>query len=112
MNILQFIKKGKLKNKQLSLLAINFKKAFDSVSHEYILEMLKCFNYSDYMIKIVRTTMKKKIAGIMTESNIITIFGLDISENFDLEETNFNKLMVKIRGMLLFWAKFKLSIVG
>ena len=56
--------------------------------------------------------MKKKIAGIMTESNIITIFGLDISENFDLEETNFNKLMVKIRGMLLFWAKFKLSIVG
>ena len=107
MNILQFIKKGKLKNKQLSLLAINFKKAFDSISHEYILEMLKCFNYSYYMIKIVR-----KIAGIMTESNIITIFGLDISENFDLEETNFNKLMVKIRGMLLFWAKFKLSIVG
>ena len=38
--------------------------------------------------------------------------GLDISENFDLEETNFNKLIVKIRGMSLFWAKFKLSIVG
>ncbi len=33
-------------------------------------------------------------------------------KNFDLEETNFNKLMVKIRGMSLFWAKFKLSIVG
>ena len=42
----------------------------------------------------------------------LTILGLDISENFDLEETNFNKLIVKIRGMLLFWAKFKLSIVG
>ena len=41
-----------------------------------------------------------------------TILGLDISENFDLEETNFNKLMVKIRGMSLFWAKFKPSIVG
>ena len=38
--------------------------------------------------------------------------GLDISKNFDLEETNFNKLMVKIRGMLLFWAKFNLSIVN
>ena len=40
----------------------------------------------------------------------LTILGLDISENF--EETNFNKLMVKIRGMALFWEKFKLSIVG
>ena len=42
----------------------------------------------------------------------LTILGLDISENFHLEETNFNKLMVKIRGMSLFWTKFKLSIVG
>ena len=74
MNILQFIKKGKLKNKRLALLAIDFKKAFDSVSHEYILEILKFFNYSDYMIKIVRTAMKKKIASIMTESGIISFF--------------------------------------
>ena len=72
MNILQFIKKGKLENKRLAILAIDFKKAFDSVSHEYILEILKFFNYSDYIIKIVRTTMKKKIAGIMTESGIFT----------------------------------------
>ena len=229
MNILQCIKKGKLENKRLALLAIDFKKAFDSLSHEYILEILKFFNYSDYMIKIVRTTMKKKIAGIITESGVIdffeilcgvaqgdapsglifilvlepllwkltldlgvvhpvfengshisdssyaddisilvngepenilnvknilddfgklsglkinvektqvlpinvspnfagniagtgfsivknlTILGLDISENFHLEETNFNKLMVKIGGMSLFWTKFKLSIVG
>ena len=42
----------------------------------------------------------------------LTILGLDISENFHLEETNFNKLMVKIGGMSLFWTKFKLSIVG
>ena len=74
MNILQCIKKGKLENKHLALLAIDFKKAFDSVSHEYILEILKFFNYSDYMIKIVRTTMKKKMAGIMTDSGIITFF--------------------------------------
>ena len=74
MNILQCIKKGKIENKRLALLAIDFKKAFDSVSHEYILEILKFFNYSEYMIKIVRTTMKKKMAGIMTESGIITFF--------------------------------------
>ena len=229
MNILQFIKKGKLENKRLALLAIDFKKAFDSVSHEYILEILKFYNYSDYMIKIVRTTMKKKMAGVMTESgistffevlcgvaqgdspsgllfilclepllwklaldlgithpifengsqitdssyaddvsilvdgepeniinvktildnfsklsglvinvektqvlpinvtqdfaeniavtgfsivNTLTILGLDICENFDLEESNFNKIIVKIRAMAQFWVKFKLSIVG
>jgi len=42
----------------------------------------------------------------------LTILGLDISEIFHLEETNFNKLMVKIRGISLFWAKFKLAIVS
>ena len=55
-------------------MAIDFKKAFDSILHEYILEILKFFNYSDYMIKIVRTTMKKKMASIMSESGIITFF--------------------------------------
>ncbi len=35
-----------------------------------------------------------------------------MSEIFHLEETNFNKLMVKIRGISLFWAKFKLAIVS
>ena len=208
---------------------IDFKKAFDSVSHEYILEILKFLNYSDYMIKIVRTTMKKKVAGIMTESGVIsffeilcgvaqgdspsglifilslepllwklahaqgvthpifenghlvsdssyaddvsilvdgepeniinvksilddfgklsgliinvektqvlpinvlpdfsmrisetgfsivkdlTILGVNISENYDQEDTNFNKLISKIRSMSIFWAKFKLSIIG
>ena len=49
MNIVQFIKKGKLQNKRLALLAIDFKKAFDSVSHEYILEILKFCNYSELL---------------------------------------------------------------
>ena len=48
------------------------------------------------------------VTGFSIVKNL-TILGLDKSENF---ETNFNKLMVKIRGMVLFWEKFKLSIVG
>ncbi len=44
--------------------------------------------------------------------NTLTILGLDICENFDLEESNFNKIIVKIRAMAQFWVKFKLSIVG
>ena len=42
----------------------------------------------------------------------LTLLGLDISETFHLVDTNFNKLMVKIKGMSLIWAKFKLSVVG
>ena len=229
MNIIQCIKKGKNENKKLALLAIDFKKAFDSVSHEYIIEVLKFLNYSDYMLKIVKTTMNGRRAGIMTESGVksffdilcgvaqgdspsglifiivlepllwrlaldpsvthpvfnneehiadssyaddvsillngdpeniincktildefsklsglkinvdktqilplnvsndfedriratgfslvnkLTILGVEISENFELDQTNFNKLFNRIRGMSLFWAKFKLSTVG
>ena len=228
-NILQCIKKGKNENKKIALLAIDFKKAFDSVSHDYIIEILKFLNYSDYMIKIVKTMMKGKRAGILTDTGIadffeilcgvaqgdapsgllfiialepllwkllmdpgiihpvfdngeslsdssfaddvsifvegdseniinckstlddfsklsgltinvektnvlpinvspefeneirvtgftivkkITILGLEISETFEQDQVNFKKLLSKIRGMSIFWAKFKLSTVG
>ena len=42
----------------------------------------------------------------------ITILGLEISANFDQDQANFNKLLSKIRGMAIFWAKFKLSTIG
>ena len=73
-NILQCLKKGKNENKKIALLAIDFKKAFDSVSHVYIIEILKFLNYSDYMIKIVKTMMKGKRAGIMTYTGIVAFF--------------------------------------
>ena len=37
------------------ILLIDFSKAFDSISHDYIYESLKNFNFGDYFIKIVRT---------------------------------------------------------
>ena len=228
-NILQCLKKSKNENKKIALLAIDFKKAFDSVSHEYILEILAFLNFSPYMIKIVKTMFRGKRAGIMSSTGIIaffeilcgvaqgdapsgllfilclepllwrllldpsishpvfsngnslpdasfaddvsilvdgkseniincknildsfsklsglhinvektnilpinvsenfkneiratgfsivdkiTILGLEISTNVDLEQANFNKLLSKIRGSSLFWAKFKLSTVG
>ena len=48
----------------------------------------------------------------IAETGNLTILGLDISKNIDLEETNFNRLTVKFRGMAIFWEKFKLSIVS
>ena len=45
-------------------------------------------NFAEYIAETGFSIVKK-----------LTILGLDITENFHLEETNFNKLMVKIRGM-------------
>ena len=44
LNILEYTKKAEIEGKNLALLAINFKKAFDSVSHEYLLEILRFYN--------------------------------------------------------------------
>ena len=66
--------------------------------------------------QVLPINVSPNFAGNIAETGFsivknLTILGLDISENFHLEETNFNKLMVKIRGMSLFWTKFKLSLL-
>ena len=54
MNILQCLKKGKKENTKSKILAIDFRKAFTASHHEYIIEIFKFFNYSDYMIETVK----------------------------------------------------------
>ena len=63
--------------------------------------------------QVLPINVSPNFAGNIAETGFsivknLTILGLDVSENFHLEETNFNKLMVNIRGMSLFWTKFKL----
>ena len=52
LNILENIDLAKKLKKTLALISIDFKKAFDSISHEYIEEVMKFFNFSEYMVQI------------------------------------------------------------
>lgn len=66
--IINVIAKSKDENMALALLAIDFAKAFDTVSHDYIIEILRFLNFSPYMIKIFKTMCNIKKACILTES--------------------------------------------
>ena len=44
-----------------------FSKAFDSISHDYIYETLKFFNFGDYFIKIVKTMLTGRTCTVMID---------------------------------------------
>ena len=46
---------------------LDFSKAFDSISNEYIYESLKFFNFGDYFIKIVRTMLTGRTCTVMID---------------------------------------------
>ena len=48
-------------------------------------------------VQVMRETENIAVTGFSIVKNL-TILGLDKSENLDLEETNFNKLMEKLEG--------------
>ena len=53
--------------KQAMILLIDFSKAFDSISHDYIYESLKIFIFGDYFIKIVRTMLTGRTCTVMID---------------------------------------------
>ena len=46
-------------NSDLACIAIDFKKAFDLISHEYLLKVLSFYNFGPYFQKLCKTTFKK-----------------------------------------------------
>ena len=73
-NILQCMKLSNDEQKELAMILIDFKKAFDSVSHVYLIELLTFFNISPHMIKIFKTMLNGKMAGIQTSDGLTEIF--------------------------------------
>ena len=49
-------------------------KAFDSVSHKYLIELLTFFNVSLHMIKIFKTMLNGIMVGIQTSDSLLDIF--------------------------------------
>ena len=53
--------------KPACILLIDFSKAFDSISHDYIYETLRFFNFGDYFIKIVKTMLTGRTCTVMID---------------------------------------------
>jgi hypothetical protein len=49
------------------ILLIDFSKAFDSISHDYIYESLKFFNFREYFIKIVKTMLTGRTCTVIVQ---------------------------------------------
>ena len=56
---------------------INFRKAFNTISHNYILKSLEFFNFSDYMINIAETLLTGRHGSVLTDTGQTQNFSFD-----------------------------------
>ena len=58
---------GNIKNCIVNDSLAEFLKAFNTISHNYILKSLKFFNFCDYMIYVVETLLTGRCASVLTD---------------------------------------------
>ena len=74
LNILETLGKAKNSNTPLATILVDFSRAFDSVSHDYIRKVLEFHNIGPFFIEIVMTTLKDRRACIIDEEGNFTEF--------------------------------------
>ena len=57
--------------------SIDFSKAFDSISHDYIYERLRFFNFGEYFIRIVKTTLTGRTCTVMIDGHESEPFNIE-----------------------------------
>ena len=67
LNVLEIIAISNFHKKAGMILLIDFSKAFDSISHEFIYESLTFFNFGPYFIKIVKTMLSSRKCNLMID---------------------------------------------
>jgi len=80
-NIIERISYIKKSDSPGALVAVDFKKAFDSISHDYMMNVLRFFGFGDYMINFVKTCTMGRSARIYLDNG-------NLSEPFPLERGN------------------------
>jgi hypothetical protein len=75
------IQTAKVNNKKGALLSLDIRKAFDTISHTFINQCYKFFNFGDYFIKWLNLIGTNRKACIILENNMYSSF-------FDLERGN------------------------
>merc|ERR1711911_14803 len=76
-DVLDNIKKCIVNNSLAGIVLIDFRKAFDTISHNYILKSLKFFNFSDYMINVAETLLTGRCGSVLTDTGQTPNFSFD-----------------------------------
>ena len=77
-SIIDEIQKAKHENKSGALLSLDIQKAFDSISHDYLLQSYKFFNFGDNIIKWLKLIgTNRKACIIMEDESLSPFFNLD-----------------------------------
>jgi len=69
LNIFNHIKSSKLKNVKIATISLDFSKAFDKLSHEFILKSLEFFNFGPVFINLIKTILSNRYAYIQNLDN-------------------------------------------
>ena len=57
-----------LHNVDAIVMLCDFRKAFDSIGHEFLLKTLKFFNFGDNFIKIIKTIITGRVGNILIDN--------------------------------------------
>jgi exonuclease III len=76
MDMTNVLKAANFSNTSLAVVSVDFRKAFDSISHKYILNCLRFFNFGEYFIKLTLACIKGK-RGFISNLN-------DSSQTFEI----------------------------
>ena len=60
-----------------ALCCVDFKKAFDSISHDYILKVFKFFNFGDNFIRLITTIISGKQGRINVDGSFTPLFDFE-----------------------------------
>ena len=110
-NILDEIAKCKKLNKKAVLVSLDIKKAFDSLSHSYVVKVLEFFNFGPGTIHWIKTICFNRRACIVLNCDTL-------SEIFELERGNaqgdniFPYIFILCYQILLFRIEYDPQIVG
>ena len=98
----ELISKTLNNNSSLSCLSLDFSSAFDRISHDYLIDALKFFNFGDFFISLVKLTLTDRFAVISTPQGITDFFQLKIGSTQgdrpspDLFKIGLNPLQLRI----------------
>ena len=73
-NMIDNIVKSNAFNKRAAIICIDFTKAFDCISHDYVISVLKFFNFGDKMLKMAKTLLSGRTGSIITEDGLSPSF--------------------------------------